>query len=398
VNSLVVVKRERKSVGAACCLLVAGYLFGCASAEMPRKTTSLRSAAKADQQPARENEKQLATLLSARFGAPPDFPIGPGDVLQVSVPGVHELNERTTRVDEDGNISLPLVGTMRAAGLSEDGVRKELKARLGNYMYHPDLDLFVKTFSSRRAAVLGEVHNPGMYTLTGPADTVRELIQRAGGTTDTAAQQIFFTPSVSARSDEVRATNPHRRKGAHKKGVARSTSEPIGATVPVADLPNEAFDTSSSVLTAMVSPLVISMTSGGHENSYLGLPVLPGDTIYVPRAGEVTVSGWVYQPKVLSITPNLTVLGAVAAAGGPLYAGDMTSVRVMRQGDAGQLTAFKTNLEKVKDLDARDVPVQANDVIEVPYSTLRIPGYAFYYAAQGIVMWAPATVVTHGVP
>jgi hypothetical protein len=70
----------------------------------------------------------------------------------------------------------------------------------------------------------------------------------------------------------------------------------------------------------------------------------------------------------------------------------------MRQGDAGQLTAFNTNLEKVKDLDAPDVPVQANDVIEVPYSTLRIPGYAFYYAAQGIVMWAPATVVTHGVP
>lgn len=124
----------------------------------------------------------------------------------------------------------------------------------------------------------------------------------------------------------------------------------------------------------------------------------PGDTVYVPQAGHATVIGWVYSPKVMDVTPGLTVLGAVAAAGGPLYAADLNSVKVIRQGPQGTAVILKVDLNRVKQLEDRDVAVQANDVIEVGYSTVRVPGYALYYAMQSIVTFTPAAAIVAGVP
>ena len=62
-------------------------------------------------------------------------------------------------------------------------------------MYDPQVELFVKSYSSREVAVTGEVHSPGMYIVNGPTETVHDLIIRAGGTTDNAAPKVMLTPS-----------------------------------------------------------------------------------------------------------------------------------------------------------------------------------------------------------
>jgi len=134
----------------------------------------------------------------------------------------------------------------------------------------------------------------------------------------------------------------------------------------------------------------------GSDARFLALPVRPGDTLNVPEAGNVTVVGWVYKPGVVTITKNMSVLEAISACGGPLFAADVSSVQVIRRTGNGPETVATLNLDDIKTGKATDVQVQANDVIEMPYSVARIPGYALYYAAQGIVSFGPAALVTSG--
>src|SRR5229473_7237664 len=62
-----------------------------------------------------------------------DYPIGPGDVLRVSVPQVEEINERKVRVSALGTIELPLLGIVEAGGLTEAGLAQDLDHRLEKY-------------------------------------------------------------------------------------------------------------------------------------------------------------------------------------------------------------------------------------------------------------------------
>jgi Polysaccharide biosynthesis/export protein len=110
-----------------------------------------------------------------------DYPIGPGDVVEISVPPIDELRERTVRVEADGSISLPMLGALQAGGLTEKQLRAELSERLKTYMYKPEVDVFVKEYRSRQVAVVGMVNSPGLITLTSPNETVLDMMTRAGG-------------------------------------------------------------------------------------------------------------------------------------------------------------------------------------------------------------------------
>ena len=109
-----------------------------------------------------------------------DYPIGPGDIVQISVPPIDELRERTVRVEADGSISLPMLGALQACGLTEKQLRAELTERLKTYMYKPEVDVFVKEYRSRQVAVIGMVNTPGLVTGTGPNETVLDMMTRAG--------------------------------------------------------------------------------------------------------------------------------------------------------------------------------------------------------------------------
>jgi len=80
-----------------------------------------------------------------------------GDVLEISVPAIEELRGRVARISGDGTISLPFVGKIQAAGLTEEQLKQKLVERLEQYMYNPRVVLFVKEYRSRQVAVLGAV-------------------------------------------------------------------------------------------------------------------------------------------------------------------------------------------------------------------------------------------------
>lgn len=392
------VGNQMKTLKTVSFLIMAGLVLGCGSSQPLAVSDSVTNT------PVRQlgldnhndqlslddrNEEQLAALWAERHGKQAKLSIESGDVLHVSVPRLGELQERTVRVDEQGNISLPLLGSLHAAGLSEDELRQELMKRAGEYMYHPQVDLFVASYSSRKAGVLGEVRSPGMYTLNGPADTIRQMIQRAGGITDNGEREVLLMPP----GGEPVGTASANATAVQYVSMPAQASGPAGnanGTVESSLNANQSHESAQGSMT----PSVISLVPSGPDERYLDLPVIPGDTLVVPRAGEVTVIGWVYYPKVMPITPGLTVLGAVSAAGGPLFAADRSSVEVIRQDGGGHITVRKLDLDKVKKREARDVEVQANDVVQVPYSALRIPGYAAYEFLQALVTFSPMALMT----
>jgi protein involved in polysaccharide export with SLBB domain len=339
----------------------------------------------------------LDQLWKNRMTKATDFPIGIGDVLEISIPafqgadvqylqsaesghGDQAQSGETVRVDGLGDIALPLLRHIHAAGLTENELRTDIVNRLGKYMYDPEVRIFVQSYNSREVAVSGEVHSPGMYTVNGPAETIRDLIIRAGGATANAAPKVILTPAKESLlgTSSPASNHPLERHPTAADSNVKGTWEGADATSEIA------------------SSYVIDFAREKSAERFLSLPIRPGDTIYVPRAGSVTVTGWVYTPKSVDITPGLGVLGAVSAAGGPLFAADATRVKILRHAPEQSTETVMINLNDIKADRAPDVLVQANDIVDVPYSTVRIPGYALYYGVKGMVELAPAMLLVGG--
>ena len=117
------------------------------------------------------------------------------------------------------------------------------------------------------------------------------------------------------------------------------------------------------------------MTGSAH---YMNMPVEPGDIIVVPGGGNVMVTGWVYRPGYFTVGSGLTALGAVGSAGGAMYAADPADATLMRSDGNGNKVAIPINLDKIAKGEDPDIPVRANDVIDVPYSDAKIGPYVVY--------------------
>jgi len=112
-----------------------------------------------------------------------NYRVGIGDLLQIEVYDEPDLTKEV-RVLTDGNISFPLLGSVKAAGLTVTNLEEEIKRRLGEkYLVSPQVTVFVKEFS--RVFVFGEVKNPGSFPLYGEM-TVFEAVTLAGGFTEVA--------------------------------------------------------------------------------------------------------------------------------------------------------------------------------------------------------------------
>ena len=98
----------------------------------------------------------------------------------------------------------------------------------------------------------------------------------------------------------------------------------------------------------------------------------------VPTRGEVLVHGWVVKPGSYPITPGLTMLGAVMAAGGPLFAADLSTVRILRRDRARQETSVYVNLDHVRDGVSPDVDVRSGDIIVLAASGAKVVPYSLY--------------------
>jgi polysaccharide export outer membrane protein len=382
--------------------IVAAALIGCASAPTPPAPVTAASPAQAQQSNAAvsaedrvpsvasspKNLERLQALWAARSQATStDYPIGIGDLLQVSVAGVDDFKERTVRVGSEGNIDLPLIGTIHAAGIPESQLRDNLAKALEKYMYDPQVDLFVKEYKSRQVAVVGAVRGPGLITLSGAGESILDVLTQAGGTTPEAADEVVIMPQVSSEGLKLQRVAQSMTGTESEAGrpvsVANNGDPHAGPPANVLTVPPpqnaptlEDLQKSVSNGPAVVIPLkATAMTGSAH---YMNMPVEPGDIIVVPGGGNVMVTGWVYRPGYFTVGSGLTALGAVGSAGGAMYAADPSDATLMRSDGNGNKVAIPINLDKIAKGEDPDIPVRANDVIDVPYSDAKIGPYVVY--------------------
>jgi polysaccharide export outer membrane protein len=301
--------------------------------------------------------EKLARLWEERSAdnAVADYPVGPGDVVEISVPAMEELKARVVRVAGDGTISLPFVGRIGVSGLTEDELRETIAARLEKYMHSPRVTSFVREYRSRQVAVLGAVAKPGLYSLNTGADTILDMISQAGGILPGADPRIYLIPAEPADSGQV---------------------QKIAATLPQTLLSHDP----APLILKRTEPILIDikeMAFGGYQH-YLSLSVRPGDVLMVPGGGQVLVEGWVAKPGAYGVSPGLTVSGVVVAAGGPLYPADTAAVKVIRTDKGGQKRFLTADLEKIKKGESPDISVQGGDIIEVTATTSRLVPYGLY--------------------
>ena len=305
-----------------------------------------------------DDTQRLAALWEKRMQqrAANDYPIGPGDVLEINVAGVEEMKNISERVTGDETVSLPFVGIINTRGFTDKTLRSEIRRRLEtNYVRNPQVSLFVKEFRSRQVAVIGAVQKPGLYNLASSADTVMSMISQAGGMRTDAAEHILFLPAEPAAPDKAK--------------------EVISA-MPVQLLSQDP----SPLILKNVDPIVINLDSVNRSGNqrYLNMPALPGDIVMVPGGGEVLIQGWVEKPGAYKITSGLTILGAMAAAGGTSYPADTASVELIRTNPKGHKSTFVADLDAIKSGAQPDVPLREGDVINVVSYDPKLFAYGFY--------------------
>lgn len=113
-----------------------------------------------------------------------EYQFGYGDVLQITINDLYQENkpegfERT--VDQSGRILLPIVGQIQVAGMSQEQVASEITERLRPHIPNPSVDVAVAQARNYRFTILGDVRNPGVYTLSRPDFDVMEAVALAGG-------------------------------------------------------------------------------------------------------------------------------------------------------------------------------------------------------------------------
>jgi polysaccharide export outer membrane protein len=173
----------------------------------------------------------MALALSGCFGEPVQtqvvakpaesadvgpYRIGRDDVLDVLVWKEQQLSGQI-RVASDGTIMLPLIGQVKAAGLTTDELQTDLTARFARYVHDPNVTVRVFDPASRVFYVLGEVTKPGMYKLMS-GEVLSQALAAAGGPTEYA---------------NLRKIKLVRRTGDHQVEMTINYSGDLRADVPL---------------------------------------------------------------------------------------------------------------------------------------------------------------------
>ena len=241
--------------------------------------------------------------------APRIIELGPGDSVSIQVYGQPDM-ATTVYVSDDGTIPVPLAGPVQIAGLSpaEASQRIEKALKDGKFLVHPQVTLTVMVSRSQRVSVLGQVGKPGVYPIESNT-TIFDLLAMAGGALETGSDEIFLL-----------------RKDA-------------GGTLQRYPINLKGLDNAKNAIPAQA--------------------LRGGDSILVPKAEQFYIYGEITSPKKYRVEPGMTVVQAIAVAGGVTVRGSERRVDIKRLVADGKYVTVKA---KLNDL------VKPDDVIHVKES------------------------------
>lgn len=256
--------------------------------------------------------------------AAPDYQIGPSDILRVTVYGHDDLTQ-TVLVQPDGTFTFPLVGRVKGSDMTPAELEKKIVILLSRgFIRNPQVTVVVQEYRSKTVYVVGEVARPGPYPLAGRT-TLVEVLAKAGPTPNAGAEVVVVRP--------------------HQAAAVRGPVLPTEVA--------EGVDAAPDKPRAEVFRVTLGAIQAGDLDQNLALQ--PNDTVFVPQAPKIFVTGEVRNPGAYGWFPGMTTRQLISLAGGLTPDGSDGRLKVVRQVDG------KSQESKIK----LDDPVKPADTVVV---------------------------------
>jgi polysaccharide biosynthesis/export protein len=261
------------------------------------------------------------------------YVLGPNDQVTVHALDAEEISDKPYRVSASGDLTFPMVGRVKAAGLTVEELEAALVKALQEFIREPRVAVSVTEFHSQPVSVIGAVTNPGVLQLQG-TKTVIEVLSMAGGVRNDAGATINIT-----------------RK----------------AEWGLLPLPGAKLDPSGQFSTAEIKVKDV-LGAGNPEQNIL---IRPNDVISVPRSQVVYVLGAVKKAGGFSMNErdSLSVLQALSLAEGFERTAAPQQAKILRlKPGATRRSEMPVNIEQISSGKAEDVPLQQDDILFIPDS------------------------------
>lgn len=335
-------------------LVAAGALKGVAQSTAPSDQTVLQAGiTNAKMETTDDWNRRLQSLVHSALSrsngspSPGDYRIGPDDQLQVTVFDAPDLSQ-TVRVSGDGEISLPLLGTIKAAGLTPRELELVLQALLRRtYMKDPQVTVTVTEMQSHSVSVMGAVKSPGVFQIRG-TKTLLEMLSMAEGLAPDAGNEVLVM-----RGAGIETASPSN--AGTKVGVASAT--PVSAS----------FASTGKEIDGNTIVVSLKRLLDSGDSKY-NVPVYPGDIVKVKAAGIVYVVGDVKRPGGFPIQDNghITVLQAIALGEGMGQDANKSKAKIIRVAENGEKVELPVQLNKILAGKEPDPTLQPKDILFIP--------------------------------
>ena len=249
-------------------------------------------------------------------GTQEEFLLGPEDQVEITVWDNPDLSH-SVAVSPDGTINFPLIGTVTVAGLSPISLANLIKEKLAKgFLVNPQVSVSIKEFKGQKVYVMGEVRNPGAYSIPKQNDLL-SVLALAGGPTPNAGSQVLVLRPQRPAATVLTVEEAERRR-------------------------------------AQIFKADIWMALGGDARQ--NLSIQNGDTVFLEKSPVFYVSGEVKNPGKYNLDPGTTVREGISLAGGLTVWAREKRIKIVREekGSKEEISA---------DLDTRLAP---GDTIFIP--------------------------------
>jgi polysaccharide biosynthesis/export protein len=322
-------------------------------------------------------KEQFAETRERQTG---DYRIGPQDLLEINIFEAPELN-RTVRVSENGEVSLPLLGGIQVVRLTARELENALAAKLREFLKDPHVSVMVTAIESHPVSVIGEVNKPGVFQVRG-SKTLLEMLSMAQGLAPEAGDEVLVMRSAGYNrgQDGSGQTTQMESVGPESKDTNRITSVATedhngtdGAPKNNATASTTETNVAGTERTQEGDTVAINLRHLlNSRDPRFNVPIYAGDIVKVTRAGIVYVVGAVKKPGGFTVKGNeqMSLLKAIALAEGLSSTSSKGHTRIIRTDEgSGKRSEIPVELGKILDGKAPDMNLQAADIVFVPNST-----------------------------
>jgi polysaccharide export outer membrane protein len=264
----------------------------------------------------------------------PTYVLRPGDQILIRAFELEEIGERPYRIDGDGFVDLPVLGRIKAGGVTVEQFEMDLIELGKKYVRQPQFTVTVVQFSSEPIFFVGAFKSPGIYPLAG-SRTLVEMMSSVGGLQPTASRRIKIT----------------RRK---EYGAI-----PLPNVITLPDGSGTTVEISMASLRDNVNPAE-------------DIVLQPFDVISVERAEMVYVTGEVGHIGAFELQEkdSISVMQALTLAGGLGQSADEKNIWILRPISNSSLRArVPLDLKRILKGEDNDMPLFPNDILYVSKSS-----------------------------